>query len=70
MQVGEHGVLQRYPGLLLQRLEGLGVVVLAEVFEAKADGFLLSVLQGHDVQEGGSNQWFKGLLIRNLCIKH
>lgn len=47
VQVGEHGVLQRYPGLLLQRLEGLGVVMLAEVLEAKADGFLLSVLQGH-----------------------
>lgn len=46
MQVGQHGVLQRYPGLLLQRLEGLRVVMLAEVLEAKADGFLLSVLRG------------------------
>lgn len=52
VQVGEHGVLQRYPGLLLQRLEGLGVVVLAEVLEAKADGFLLSVLQGHTRRTG------------------
>lgn len=51
--MGEHGVLQRYPGLLLQRLEGLGVVVLAEVLEAKADGFLLSVLQGRGARERG-----------------
>lgn len=58
--MGEHGVLQRYPGLLLQRLEGLGVVVLAEVLEAKADGFLLSVLQGHSAQERGANQLSKG----------
>lgn len=45
VQVGEHWVLQRYPSLLLQRLEGLCVVMLPEVFEAKADGFLFSVLQ-------------------------
>lgn len=44
VQVGEHGVFERYPGLLLQRLKGLGVVMLPEVFEAKADGLLLSVL--------------------------
>lgn len=38
-------MFQSYPSLLLQRLEGLGVVMLSEVFEAKADGFLFSVLQ-------------------------
>lgn len=48
VQVSEHGVLQRYPSLLLQRLKGLCVVMLSEVLEAKADGFLFSVLQGHN----------------------
>lgn len=45
VQMGEHGMFQRYPSLLLERLEGLCVVMLSEVFEAKADGFLFSVLQ-------------------------
>lgn len=45
VQMSEHGMFQSYPSLLLQRLEGLGVVMLSEVFEAKADGFLFSVLQ-------------------------
>lgn len=44
VQVGEHRVLQCYPSLLLQWLEGLCVVMLSEVLEAKADGFLFSVL--------------------------
>lgn len=44
VQVGEHRVFKRYPSLLLQRLEGLRVVMLSEVLEAKADGFLFSVL--------------------------
>lgn len=44
MQVCQHGVLQCYPSLLLQRLEGLCVVMLPEVLEAKADGFLFSIL--------------------------
>lgn len=51
MQVRQHGVLQRYPSLLLQRLEGLCVVMLPEVLEAKADGFLFSVLEGHNEEE-------------------
>lgn len=38
-------MFQSYPRLLLERLEGLGVVMLSEVFEAKADGFLFSVLR-------------------------
>lgn len=46
VEVREHGMLQRYPRLLLQRLEGLCVVVLPEVLEAKADGLLFSVLHG------------------------
>jgi len=45
MKVREHWVLQCYPSLLLQRLKGLCVVMLPEVLEAKADGFLFSVLK-------------------------
>lgn len=48
VQVSEHGVLQSDPSLLLERLEGLCVVMLSEVFEAKADGFLFSVLERED----------------------
>lgn len=51
MQVGEHRVLQRYPRLLLQRLKGLCVIMLSEVLEAKADGFLFSVLRGDNGEE-------------------
>lgn len=45
MQMSEHGVFQCDSSLLLERLEGLGVVMLSEVFQTEADGFLFSVLQ-------------------------
>lgn len=45
VQVSEHLMLQSDPSLLLQRLKGLCVVMLSEMFEAKADGFPFSVLQ-------------------------
>lgn len=44
MEVSEHGVFQCYAGLLLQRLEGLSVVVLPEVLQTQADGLLFTVL--------------------------
>lgn len=46
MEVCEHGVLQCYARLLLQRLEGLGVVVLAEVLQTQTYGLLFTVLHG------------------------
>lgn len=51
VQVCEHGVLQGYARLLLQRLEGFRVVVLPEVLEAEPNGFLFSVLKQHDGQQ-------------------
>lgn len=44
VQMSEHLMFQSYPSLLLQRLKGLCVVMLSEMFEAKADGFPFSVL--------------------------
>lgn len=44
VEVCEHGVLQRDARLLLQRLEGLGVVVLPEVLQTQTDGLLFTVL--------------------------
>ena len=43
-------MLQRHARLLLQRLERLRVVVLPEVLEAEADGFLFPVLYGERVE--------------------
>lgn len=53
MEVCEHGVLQRYARLFLQRLESLSVVVLPEVLQTQTDGLLLAVLHRRQKETNG-----------------
>jgi len=69
VQVCEHRMLQGDPRLLLQRLEGLHVVVLPVVLEAKADGFLFSVLRGRK-EKRVEQRWATAVLFELKMRSH
>ena len=47
VQLREDLVLQLYLGLLLQAVEHVGQVLLAEVLQAQTDGLTFAVLKGN-----------------------